>query len=308
MLFESDWRGVGNLYFLNEETAVGVGKKPQDPGKSLPGFTFDESGSEFLDTRSVILKAAAEGDWSEFFSRYLRPIWSEVVKVCRQRNVRLVDAEDMFQEIVLRMLREGSFHPRLHRELTQAGLDANVRGNLAARYMIHRQLPRPSARFRTYLKRVIHNVILESLRKRRGRERPETPLDVSLLEPMVEESVEESLDREWSLDCQLRAALLLKLDSERARTRGQRRHFDIMERTIVAKQSPQEIADDLALDASTIRELLVHAKAKYLKLLKDVCGKDDFEQLRDAVSTIPDALRIAFFEASTVSTDQAEPE
>jgi hypothetical protein len=223
------------------------------------------------------LQRAAQCQWEPFFfNAYLQPAWREVVFACRARRLPLEDADELFQDLCLRLMREGRFRAASE---AAAHVAADYRGHLPARYLQSRNVSVASARFRTYLKGVLPHVVLEARRKRR-RERP-SPQDV---EPFVEQSVTRSLERAWVQHCLIAAARLLKHSCETARTRGQRRRFDILYRTAVLGESPGKIAVDLGIDRTRASCLLTQAQRKLLALLHQVSRVRDQTELKELLA------------------------
>ncbi len=123
----------------------------------------------FSETQTQVLAKAAAGNWGPFFDQYLRPCWREVVIACRSRQIPLPDADDLYQELMLRLLRDAGFTRRIRRVLSQENQDPDFRGNLPARYLKHRELSLRSAQFRTYLSGITRNPhTLASHRASRG--------------------------------------------------------------------------------------------------------------------------------------------
>jgi len=254
----------------------------------------------FPETRTDVLQQAAQGDWEPFFNAYLKPCWREVVFACRARGLPLEDANELFQDLCLRLMREGRFRAASE---AAAHVAADYRGNLPARYLQSRKVSVASARFRTCLKGVLQHVVLEALRKRRRRERP-LPQDV---EPFVEQSVTRSLKRAWVQHCLIAAAPLLKHSCETARTRGQRRLFDILYRTAVLGESPGRIAVELGIDRTTASCLLTQAQRKLLALLHQVSRVRDQTELKELLAGSGAPLAQALREAAGECAAQPSP-
>jgi hypothetical protein len=86
--------------------------------------------NRFPDTRSEILADAAAGNWNEFLSAYFYPSWREVAVHCRMYGFSEVDAEEMLQEIVTRLV-----SPR-YDTTSQAEFQGK---NIPARFLAQRQ-------------------------------------------------------------------------------------------------------------------------------------------------------------------------
>ena len=67
----------------------------------------------FPETQASVLLEAASGEWGRFLNEYLRPCWCQIIASCRARRLPLTDADDLFQELVLRLIKEGSFRDRV---------------------------------------------------------------------------------------------------------------------------------------------------------------------------------------------------
>ena len=284
---------------LNDQKSHVVGNKSHEVENKILDSDpeTNEDPDDFPETHSGTLRAAAQGDWSGFFQQYFRPTWNEVVVACRCRNIPLVNTEDLFGELIVRLLRDGRFNPELQKVLREHHLDDKFRGNLVARYLVARQLPMKSARFRTYLKQVIRNLILECLRDRPRQPKSLESPEHAELQPAIYDSVSHSLERRWIAESLREAALELKLESQQARTRGKRRMFQVVYHSIVEGRTSVEIAEHFGLDRSTISELLTLGRAKFVKLLKLITGLTNLEELKRTVADAPEALRDAFVEA-----------
>ena len=77
--------------------------------RSASEFSVPDDLAEFPETDSDILRQAAAGIWEPFFDGYLAPCWQETVTACRARRIPLSDADDLFQELMVRLLRDGRF-------------------------------------------------------------------------------------------------------------------------------------------------------------------------------------------------------
>jgi len=247
----------------------------------------------FPETQTEVLAQAAAGHWDRFFGEYLTPCWGEVVLACRAHGLQLDQAQDLFQELTLRLMRDGQFKQTLAEE---------GHGNLPGRYLQYRAAGLPSARFRTYLKRVIQHLILEHLRQRRRE--PQAPGGDAEWEPWVESSVASSVDRQWVACCLVRAAARLQVESQTARTRGQRRLFAVLHRATVDGWPPARIADELGLERSTVADLLTRARQRFVQLLQQVTGISSRDELKSHVAAVPDELVRAFAVVHEVATGE----
>lgn len=248
----------------------------------------------FTETRSEVLRAAADGDWSEFFQQYLKPCWREVVIGCRQRNLDFAAGDDIFQDFVLRVLRDGKFGAQARTALLECGKDPSRRDNLPARYLAMEKTPLGSVRFRTYLKAVVRNIVLEFIRAKS--KQPE-PLEVNNMlqhQIWIDRSVTLSIDRHWIVMSLETAARRLRAESNSAKTKGKRRWFDILYNSVVSGMTQEAIAQKLGLDASTVSELTKDARTHFVALLHDTTGIQDLVELKDTVARAPHALRSAF--------------
>ena len=247
----------------------------------------------FPETRTEILEEAAQGNWTPFLDAYLRPCWREVVIACRSRHIPLPDADDLYQELMVRLIRDAGFNRRVLDALAEAERDSPFRGNLPGRYLEYRKLAFRSARFRTYLKRVIHNLVLEAVR--RQRRQPKRLSDESLqgFEPWMERSISHLLDRQWTADCLKEAVSQLRAECDQASTRGQRRLFKVLYLATIEGRSAGEIAEQCGVHRTTIAELLGRARKRLIELLSQVTGIKDPAELTDLLSASAEDLNSA---------------
>ncbi|MCA9124136.1 MAG: sigma-70 family RNA polymerase sigma factor [Planctomycetaceae bacterium] len=248
----------------------------------------------FPETKSDVLRAAGEGEWLAFFDEYLKPCWREIVIRCRLNRIPLENADDLFQELNMRLLREGRLGKYVRELLRSTGEDPEFRGNAAARYLVAKSNPAGSPRFRTYLKGIIRNLILESLMDR-GRQ--PLSLEHSLgnpLEPRIDESIGGSLDRQWTIQCLDMAAIQLLAESNDATTKGKRRMFDLIYLETVAGLSQVDIARQLNLNPSTVSDLKRIARTRLVGILREVTGVAELNELRNIVAGSAEALRASF--------------
>lgn len=239
----------------------------------------------FPETQTTLLAEAADGAWTHFFQEYLAPCWHEVVLACRSRQLSLDNAEDLLQELTVRLMREGRFK----QEWTPPGQEEELRGNIPKRFLAHRAAGLPSARFRTYLKKVIKNLIREHARNQRRQPQPVGD-DPVLLEQWVEETIALSVDQRWVAQCLRQAARQLLVESRQARTRGQQRLFQVLHLSVVPGWTPARIAADLGLDRTTVAELLTRARQRFVRILGQLTGISNDAELKRHVASVAEAL------------------
>lgn len=268
-----------------------VAKKADQPRTPPPAET--DFRGDFPDTRTEILAGAATGKWGPFFREYLRPCWRELVVACRSRKIPLPDADDLYQELVLRLLRDAGFNRETRRLLARQEQDPDYRGNLPGRYLKYRELPVRSARFRTYLKRVIQNLVLEHLRRAQKRPQQLDDRHWKAVEPWIEQSVTRSLGRRWLADCLAEAGWRLRSESAAARTRGRRRLFEILYLSTVEGLSPGKIARKYGLDRTTISALLRQSRGRFVALLGKIAGISQPAELKDLLADCVEELNQA---------------
>ncbi len=261
---------------------MSVGKKSlARDGPVADGLRHDGGrGDTFPETQTKILADAAAGDWGPFLDHYLRPLWREVILACRAHSLPLTDADDLYQELMLRLMRDGRFRREVRSLFGQGGAAEGFRGNLVSRFLKYRELPLLSARFRTFLKGVVRNLVYEAVRKARRRPRQLTDSRWEVLEPSLEESWASSLDRTWVSDCLATAAWRLRMECQSARTRGQKRLFDLLYLSTVKDQSPGKIAADYGVDRTTVAALLAAARKRFAILLGQLTGIDSAAELK----------------------------
>lgn len=244
----------------------------------------------FPETDPGILAEAAAGDFARFFDEYLAPCWREVVIVCRQRGIAIDDADDVLQELSIRIIQSGRFGGAARQAMPRQPNGGEFRGNLPARFLKYRELPLKSARFRTYLKQVINHLVLEKARDRRRRAAVSLDSSSCQIEPWMEESLSRSLDARWLADCLTAAACELRDECRRAATRGQRRLFDVLYRATVGNESPGKIGRDYGVDRTTISGLLTQARERLLALLSQATGVGDRKELMQLVAASPEVI------------------
>ena len=262
-------------------------------GKKISGSSSPSGTDAFPQTETVVLTAAADGHWEPFFRAYLQPCWREVVIACRRHGLRLADPDDLYQELMLRVIRDAGFGHRVKQALTANAEDPEARDNLPGRYLKYRELPLPTARFRTYLKTVIRNLLHEAVRTERRQPRKLDTRHRIVLEPWIEESLTCYLDRQWIIDCLTEAAWQVHRESTSTRTRGKARRFDVLYRSTVKGESPGVIALEYGVDRSTISASLTEARGKFVDCLRQVAGITDLGELGDLLSNMADELKAA---------------
>lgn len=238
----------------------------------------------FPETESAILRDAAAGQWEGFLHRYLQPCVEEIARVCRQRRLPIADAPELLQELMVRLMSAGTFKRDLYEE------EPTAPGNLPDRYLRFRESAERFARFRNYLKKVILHLVLENLRDRARQPRLGVPGEDGQLEPWIEQSISDSVERRWIAECLHRACAQLRAESLQARTRGERRLFEIFYLATVEGQTAQQIAQTFAVHRSTVAELLGRARERFVRLLRDATGIADPGELKNILAQTPEAL------------------
>jgi DNA-directed RNA polymerase specialized sigma24 family protein len=258
-----------------------------------PAVDTGSFGDAFPETKTEVLAQAAAGNWSPFLREYLRPCWREVVIACRSRNIPLPDADDLYQELMVQLIRDGRFGQRIRDVLAEQHQDPDFRGNLPGRYLKSQELSLRSARFRTYLKNVIKHLVLGAVRSWRRRPKPLADEDWKSLEPWIEQSISQSLDRQWVIECLWEAAGQLRLECARARTRGRQRLFEILYLSVVRGKSPGEIAAVYEIDRTTASTLLSEAKGRLVLLLQQTTRITNLEDLKGLLANFTEELKTA---------------
>jgi DNA-directed RNA polymerase specialized sigma24 family protein len=273
-------------YFLNAAVGRSVGKKKS--GSSSKG------GADALPlTDTAVLAAAADGHWKPFFRAYLQPCWREVVIASRRHGIRLADPDDLYQELMLRVIRDAGFGHRVKQALAANDEDPEARGNLLGRYLKYRELPLPTARFRTYLKTVIRNLIRKVVRTERRQPRKLDTHHRIVLEPWIEESLTCYLDRQWIIDCLTEVVWQVHRESTSAHTRGKARWFGVLYRSTVKGESPRVTALEYQVDRSTISASLTEARGRFVDCLREVAGITNLDELGDLLADMVDELKTA---------------
>lgn len=245
----------------------------------------------FPSTRTEVLAAAAAGDFREFAARYLRPCWKEVLFACRRRGLYIDSADDVFQELMVRLMQSGRFAAASGR---RSDLETQ-RGNIPDRYLRARGTAIGSAKFRTYLKGVIANVVLETLRRQRKGHQP--PVDLELLVPAIEDSLTLSLDRRWWEDAVGLAAERLATDSRTATTKGTKRLFEVLRLTIVERLPADAIATRFEIDRTGVSRLLASARRQFILHLSALTAIKSEAELGRRLTATPDVLTAALVRA-----------
>ena len=231
----------------------------------------------FPETQTAILAEAAEGKWDRFLAAYLAPCWREIAIACRTRRIPLDDADDLYQELILRLLRDGQL--RLAAEQRETVFKANV----PARFLKYRELTLRSAKFRTVLKSVVQHLILEYYRKKKRLPKPIGDLGDAAFDSVIAESVTSSVARQWLAECLRDSARQLQNESQQATTRGKRRLFEVLFRTIVTKESSAEIAAEWRLDRTTVSELVTRSRSRFVELLQQATEIESISELKEMV-------------------------
>lgn len=247
-------------------------------------------GEEFPETVTLVLREAAAGRWEAFLATYLQPCWREVVLACRAHQIPLPDADDLFQELMVRLVKDAGFGRRAAEEMARLGEDANFHGNLPGRYLKYHELPLRAARFRTYLKATIHNLVLETLRQRRREPKSLEEPSLEGVEPWIEASITVGLDRAWCAECVEAAVTQLRDECAQATTKGSRRLLDLLYLTVVERRSVEQIAEHFDVDRTTVSHLLKQARVRLVTLLAAVSGTTEPDELKALVKKSSDDL------------------
>jgi len=273
---------------------------------NLAGSTDDASRKEmvasgrFPETQTTILAKAAAGNWDEFLRAYLKPCWREIEITCRSRRIPLEEADDLFQELILRLIRDGRFKQGSETDGGAARPGSVFQANVPGKFLKYREVTLRSARFRTVVKGVVRNLILEYFRKRK---RSAKQFTKAMIESVVEQSVSESADHHWLGECMLEAAAQLQQESTSAATRGKQRFFSILFRSTVRNESPGAIAADLGLDRTTVSDLLARARGRFVRLLQGETEVEDLRRLQEMVAQVPEMLIDALNQVRQESSD-----
>jgi hypothetical protein len=251
----------------------------------------------FPNTRLSVLRQAAGGEWETFLRAYLEPCWREIVVACRVRGIGLDESEELFQELMVRLIKPGALHRAAETAEALQSRGGPFRGNLPARYLWHQVAGGDPVRFQTYLKGTILNLIRESLRRRARQPKHRLDEQLAELEPAVEHSVSEHLDRRWFFDCLDEAAARFRAECHAARTKGRQRLFDVLYRSIAEEQSPGVIALQSGLDRTTVSGLLRQARNRFVAILEELSGIADLPELKARLGRDPHALQSAFRKA-----------
>ncbi|MCR4412525.1 MAG: sigma-70 family RNA polymerase sigma factor, partial [Thermoguttaceae bacterium] len=258
-----------------------------------------DTGDEFPETETLVLREAAAGRWDTFLRAYLRPCWREVVSRCAEHGIAMPDAEDLFQELMLRLVRTSGFCSKVDEELARLGEPSNFRANLPGRYLKYREiantagLPLRSTRFRAYLKGVVQNLVLELIRQRRRDPKSVDETFAGPDEPWIEGSVSSGMERAWRVRCFLAALVALRAECAQARTKANRRLYNLLYHHVVEGHSASAIADRLGLDRTTVSSLLKRARHRFADLVTLAAGTTDPDELRTLLVGYGDDLAIA---------------
>lgn len=244
------------------------------------------------ETKTEVLQRASAGDWSAFLRHYLQPCCREISSRLRYRGRAPLDAEDLFQELIVRLMRPSSFSAKLQEIFAKHGLSRVGPSTLPQRYLQFRELPLQSMRFRQFLKGTIRNVTREALRRRDLHHA--SGVEIEAVEPWIEESISTSLDRRWMIDCLSEAAEQLRRESNAARTAGPRSYFRVLYLAFVHGKSTQEIADSMGRHRAVAGRRWREARTRYIELLHEYSGIEDETELREMLRGVPGALREAF--------------
>lgn len=243
--------------------------------------------SAFPETQTSVLVLAAKGDWEPFFREYLAPCWREIAIACRGR-VPMAEAPDLFQELSLRLLRTG-----------RSRTAEPIRGTIPQRFLARKQLGIPSAKFRTYLKQVIGNLVKEQARRSRRLTRVKELS--ATIDPVIEDSIASVVDRYWVAACLFDAARQFQSECRSARTKGRQRLFEILYLATVLGLTPTDIAGRLGLHRTTVTVELAEARDRFVALLGALSGIADREELKRHVAADPSRLIDALEKARGVS-------
>jgi DNA-directed RNA polymerase specialized sigma24 family protein len=259
----------------------------------------------FPETQTEVLAKAAAGDWEKFLHQYLNPCWREIRLSCQLRHIPLDDVDDLLQELAIRLMRDGQFRQELPPGGTEAP-DVPKVGNVAGRFLAHREAGLPSARFRTYLKQVIQNLLHEYLRGKRRLPATADSDELSALQACVEESVLVSLDRQWVSGCLGRVARKFRDECASTRLKGQRRLFQIFFLASVRGWNTDRIAAEFRVDASTIRGALIQARQRFVQMLSEETGISSRDELKKHVAANPTELLKALAEANEGAPEEVQ--
>jgi DNA-directed RNA polymerase specialized sigma24 family protein len=234
----------------------------------------------FPSTRMTVLKRAAKNEWQDFFTTYARACWTELVFQCRHRHIPIDEAEDLFQEFALRLLRPGM----------SAGAAV---GNLPGRFLAGLPFQETPAMFRTFLKATIANVLREHLR-RRAQNVPSSLPDDLACDAAIEQSVSRHAEELWLARRLASAVAAFREEAESARTKGKRREFSVLYSDVVGRVATEALAEKLGLARSTIAELLPQARSTFRRHLRSATGIEEADELKSLLQRHPDALVAAF--------------
>lgn len=243
----------------------------------------------FPSTRLSVLQAAADGEWEHFYREYLEACVRETAIGCRARGLPLQDVDDLIQDLFIRLQQSGGFGKQWREELRVVAADPQFRGNVPAKYLYTKRLGLASAKFRTYLKSVIRRIVLEWVRTSRTAMQQRFE-DQSDFEKWLDESVGESLDRNWIIACLERAACILAAESRAARTKGARRAFALLYFSSVKHLSDTQLAERFGVHRATVAGIVKTARQRFIRLLEQESSISDRAYLRRVVAGVPGSL------------------
>ncbi|MBI3467603.1 MAG: hypothetical protein HY000_31725 [Planctomycetes bacterium] len=259
----------------------------------------DPNSEDFPTTRKSVLQEAASDRWERFWQIYLKPCLREITLQIRQ-NPKLcgVEPEEVLNEFYLALRRPGKFSHENRKLLQKAGFPADKSSNVPARFLMRQKIlgeldeqGLPNARFRTLLKSILKHMLVDLLR-RRGRTVPlsnladeESDGALEAVLPVVETSVDQFIDRDWARHQIAKALHTLVARSQRATTKGRRRHARLLYLKHCKGLSDSEIASHEAIARTTIVEQVAEAHADLQQILTEQCGKEETENLQAVLAS-----------------------
>lgn len=147
------------------------------------------------------------------------------------------------------------------------------------RFRYRRTRPFAIARFRTYAKRMLQNIVLKTVRMRRPPQ--QLPEDV---EPFVEATMMHSVDRVLVQECMYVAAAWLKQYSVLPQPKGPQRLFRVLYGAAVLGESRVKMSVDLGIHYTTASDLVAQAQNKFLEYLGQYCQVCEEYELKDPLS------------------------
>jgi len=228
---------------------------------------------------------------------------------CRQHGIPLGEEQELFQEFVTRLVSDSGFGPDIRRLLEEAQQDPALHGNLAFRYLVSRAICSPSARFRTVLKAVIRNVILEASRIRRRFPQAQPQEELERRGAWIEHSVDTWLDRQWAADRIVSAMRDFCQACRVAPTRARRRLFEVLYWASKPGESATSVAQRYGLDPSTIADNIRDARLQLADHLQRATGIRNYDELasllRRYADVLSNALDTVYREATGQGPDEA---